>query len=162
MNIEKQIIKEFEKVYPLIKLFKVGAQLFAYDAKTELLAELCIEDVLQYVNKPLHNNIVFTPGILNKIVPDNLDIAILAQQQRRNFLPRKFVLEITEECTLRCKYCFFSNQENQRKHSSSQMNESTAFKAIDYYFNLYTNAFNNISDEKKRQVLNVAPPSLSW
>lgn len=162
MKKEKQIIGEFEKLYPLVKVICVDNEFFAYDAKTGLLTEVCLDDLQQYVDGTLCGNVLFASGKQKKIVPDDSDIASMAQNQRRLFLPRKFVLEITEECTLRCKYCFFSDSKNQRKHSFMKMDESTAFKAIDYYFNLYTNAFSKILDKKKRHILNVAPPSLSW
>ncbi|WP_294546334.1 SPASM domain-containing protein [uncultured Bacteroides sp.] len=162
MKSKIQIIEEFESLYPLVKVFEVYNKLFAYDAKTELLTEVDVDILMQYLKKPFSRNAIFSPGKLQKIVPDESDISILAKSQKEDFLPRKFVLEITEECTLRCRYCLFSNKENHRKHSSLKMDEDTAFKAIDYYFNLYINAFKKVPDGKKDYILRIAPPSLSW
>lgn len=162
MESKTQIIKEFENLYPLVKVFEVYNKLFAYDAKTELLTEVDVDILAQYLNKPFSEYAVFSRGKLQKIVPDESEISILAESQREDFLPRKFVLEITEECTLRCRYCLFSNKDNHRKHTSLKMDEETAFRAVDYYFNLYINAFNKVPDEKKKYILRIAPPSLSW
>jgi|YNPNPStandDraft_1061719.scaffolds.fasta_scaffold32498_3 uncharacterized protein len=44
-----------------------------------------------------------------------------------------FILECTEQCNLRCRYCLFSGHyPSHRKHSYFQMPAEVAFRAIDY------------------------------
>lgn len=44
------------------------------------------------------------------------------------------VLEITQECTLRCEYCIYSgNYSGNRTHSNVHMSKSTVKKALDFY-----------------------------
>lgn len=49
---------------------------------------------------------------------------------------KTLVLEITEKCNLRCTYCVFDEKfNNERSHSTLEMNEQTAFEAIDNFKN---------------------------
>lgn len=47
---------------------------------------------------------------------------------------RKITLQVTQNCNFRCRYCVYSNdnQNSQRHHSNKVMTEETAFKAIDF------------------------------
>ena len=46
---------------------------------------------------------------------------------------RSIVLEVTEECSMRCKYCIFSGSyDGRRMHSPHRMDYETARSAIDY------------------------------
>lgn len=50
---------------------------------------------------------------------------------------RNMLLNVTEDCNFRCKYCAFSgNYEDRRSHSNKYMKFKTAKKAIDYYLSL--------------------------
>ena len=166
VNDETQVI--FNKKYPLVKIFEVDDSLFAYDAKTNLLVTLSYDDLEQYVvdgyfkdNNPEIKG-VFIPGGFSKLIPSESELPSLVKNQLDEFIPRKFALEITEKCTLRCKYCFFSNENNSRKHSNFQMSLSTAQKAINYYFQLYTRSFDKFPHEYRRKLLKIAPPNISW
>ncbi|CAA6805835.1 MAG: Radical SAM protein [uncultured Sulfurovum sp.] len=47
---------------------------------------------------------------------------------------KTLVLEITEQCNLRCSYCVFDEDyENERSHGTLKMEVDTAFKAIDNF-----------------------------
>ncbi len=47
----------------------------------------------------------------------------------------QIVLNLTENCNLRCKYCFFSESyDNTRNRTDKIMSEKTAIDALDYYF----------------------------
>ena len=47
---------------------------------------------------------------------------------------KTLILEITEQCNLRCSYCVFDeNYDSEREHSSFIMSQETAFNAIDNY-----------------------------
>lgn len=50
----------------------------------------------------------------------------------------QLVLNVTEDCNFRCKYCVFSGAyEHVRTHSKKYMNFNVAKKAIDCYFSLF-------------------------
>ncbi|MCR1824680.1 Cys-rich peptide radical SAM maturase CcpM, partial [Terrisporobacter muris] len=42
------------------------------------------------------------------------------------------VLQVTQNCNLRCDYCIYSGSYNNRVHSNKRMNFNTAKKAVDY------------------------------
>ncbi|MEA3315066.1 MAG: radical SAM protein [Campylobacterota bacterium] len=47
---------------------------------------------------------------------------------------KTLVLEITEQCNLRCTYCIFDEDyQNERKHNSFNMSKDIVYKAIDNY-----------------------------
>lgn len=45
----------------------------------------------------------------------------------------KLTLQVTQRCNLRCEYCIYSGNYDNRKHSNLDMNFETAKKAIDLY-----------------------------
>jgi uncharacterized protein len=52
----------------------------------------------------------------------------------QNFGFKQMILNVTENCNLRCKYCLFSSEYlYERTHSNNKMDFSIAKKAIDYY-----------------------------
>jgi uncharacterized protein len=53
---------------------------------------------------------------------------------------KTLILEITEQCNLRCSYCVFDEKyENERSHGSLKMTVDTAYKAIDKFKNRTNN-----------------------
>lgn len=46
----------------------------------------------------------------------------------------QLILQVTQQCNLRCHYCAYSGNYFNREHSSQRMNFETAQKAIDFYF----------------------------
>ncbi len=42
-------------------------------------------------------------------------------------------LQLTQNCNLRCKYCVYSGNYENRKHSSLKMNKEIAYRAIDFF-----------------------------
>lgn len=43
-------------------------------------------------------------------------------------------LQVTQGCNLRCKYCAYSGNYDNRVHSGKRISKETAFKAIDFLF----------------------------
>ena len=43
------------------------------------------------------------------------------------------ILQVTQQCNLRCKYCAYSGNYYNREHSSERMSFDIAKKAIDFY-----------------------------
>lgn len=111
----------------------------------------------------LKNRGVFLPGPLIKVVPEAGELEAIIEDQLNNCIPRKFILEVTENCTLRCKYCLFSSLENiPRKHSFKEMTLDTAYEAIHFYYKLYTNGISQVSPSKLKETLKLTPPTISW
>lgn len=46
----------------------------------------------------------------------------------------KLILQVTQNCNLRCSYCVYTANYNNRRHSNLKMSKATAFKAIDFLF----------------------------
>lgn len=166
----------FESKYPMDKIISIRNNLYIYDAKSHFLSEISPEEVELLCNfhedtkllLPEYLNIlierkVFNPGGVTKLTPSFEETKELILFELENQIPRKFTLEVTEECTLRCKYCFYTNKdENKRKHSSLKMREETALKAIDLYFSRYTSAIDRISKAKRSEVSKRLFPNLCW
>lgn len=68
-----------------------------------------------------------------------------------NVIPRKFIIEVTQECTLRCKYCYYSKNNENRVHAKTNMTHEIAKAAIDMYFKTYTNALQDLSSENEQE-----------
>lgn len=58
-------------------------------------------------------------------------------------IPKQLILEVTDACNLRCKYCIYGDcYDANRNHGEGIMSWEVAKKAIDYYFSLCKNAIN--------------------
>jgi uncharacterized protein len=98
--------------------------------------------------------------LLNRLYHELND---MVEYQLNFYFPRKFTIEITESCNLRCKYCFFAREDKvTRKHSFRNMDIETAKKAIDFYFNLYTSLLMKIPTNKRDKLISLCPPKMSW
>lgn len=169
------LFASFNKIYPLVQLFEVGGHYFAYDGKSTLITEISLDDIgnlIELNDSPgsqklsayakLIKSGVFLPGPLKKITPEGNEIDAMIDWQFENVIPRKFTLEVTQDCNLRCKYCPFSDEENYRKHSKLAITEEIAFKAIDRYFEIYTTAIKDLTDEQREACCELAVPNLGW
>lgn len=45
------------------------------------------------------------------------------------------ILQVTQNCNLRCKYCVYSGSYVNRVHTNKRMNFETAKQAVDFYYN---------------------------
>lgn len=177
MKISELIIK-YEDLFPLVKILEVNGSLFAYDAKTHFLVEITIEhlnyihdyytkqeklaEIPDYLLKLLQRK-VFSLGKAIKLTPQRDEILDFVNYELANYIPRKFSLEVTEECTLRCKYCFYTNDDvTKRRHTFNNMKEDIAYKAIDYYYERYSSAIKKITPQSRDKVFSMLPPNLSW
>jgi uncharacterized protein len=89
---------------------KAAKTLFATQKENNLL-----------LNKP--ENIIFHGGHF-----ENLEYHISHKLQQ-------LILEVTERCNLRCKYCIYNEGvKDVRNHSNNDMTEEIAFKAVDYLY----------------------------
>lgn len=99
---------------------------------------------------------------LDNILAEESDLPSIISYYTEHVLPRKLILEITEDCNLRCKYCFNTIGDSPRIHSSLKMSIDDAIKAIDYYFDLYSKCFIRIPKNEIERYLKIAPPNLNW
>ncbi len=184
----QDLLKRFYDTYPMCQVIQTSdKEYIIYDAKSNF-AFATKEDetkniLTSLINKDLHNlnkNTsdthamqlkklldagVFIPGPAESVSYEDRDtIRKQIKYWDENVLPRKFVLEATEECNYRCKYCPNTIHEGStlRGHTHSKMSFETAKRAIDYYFTKYTSFFSRLNDEKKALLLDTIPPTLAW
>ena len=106
---------------------------------------------------------VFIKGPVDEISP--VDREMIEKQLRyfdENILLRKFCLEVTEDCNYRCTYCKRTLAADYRPHGKNSLSEENAFKGIDYYFEKYIAFYLKLSPGKRADLLQIAPPSLSY
>ena len=60
--------------------------------------------------------------------PETENLHLLAEHYMGNL-----ILQVTQQCNLRCKYCAYSGNYYNRSHTSNRMDFETAKKAIDFY-----------------------------
>lgn len=166
----------YKSFFPLTKVFELNGNMYIYDAKSHFLTEINEEQLAYILDRNLskHNSMpiyisklldigFFSQIGLSKITPPQEEINNIVCYEIENYFPRKFFLDITEECTLRCKYCFYTNEdEEKRRHTQNHMDEYTAYKAIDYYYARYACAVNKLPRNIFKNEQRMLPPNLSW
>ena len=157
----------------LIKIFSVKGKKYLYDARANFLGEINDQylQLMENEQKLLSNNIfagtidnksILYKGDFNEVVIKNDDLRTYIDFYFEHTLPRKLVLEVTEDCNLRCKYCFNTIGASKRHHSSKKLSPEAAIKAIDIYFEIYTKCFSHIPLSERKKYIKIAPPNLSW
>jgi uncharacterized protein len=183
MEVIDQCIRQFERDYPLNKVFKSCDDYYIYDGRSNFILSLAAEELVllhEYLYKRggvfpngqeslwdkfehLKSVGFFKKGNMKAVSPSlDTDIENFNNYFKENTLPRKFILELTEDCNLRCQYCFFTIGTENRIHRNKSMSLDTAFKAIDYYFERYTQALLKVPIEKREKVQKVAVPNIGW
>lgn len=68
-----QIIRfEFEKQFPMIKIFEVESALYVYDGKSGMLAEITLEEIDQIYNYHVHAKSDNIPDYLKNLLDDGV------------------------------------------------------------------------------------------
>lgn len=186
--------------YPLIKVveFDLASMLF-YDARANMVFVVNNDDVpivVEYLQnhdkektKKLFPNIegigelikrideLQNKGVLLSGPADQListkpqDVKKRIEYNLENIFMRKFVLETTQQCNFRCRYCHNTLEPIFRHHTKSQMSLSVAQAAIDFYKDMYLKFYRRLTDDKKELLLkHFSPfigfyggePSLNW
>ncbi len=156
---------------PLAKVLKIDGQYYGYDAASSLLCELdevsagCLSSdrsapVPEALGKLLERGVFMTPDFKQCTVNIE-DLPKMIAYNMEHTFPKRFVLEVTESCNLRCKYCFNTIGDGNRVHTSRQMDEETAFAAIDYYFKCFTAKLSQIKDTDRKDYLKKMKPVFS-
>lgn len=74
---------------------------------------------------------MFQPNIVKELRHPQTDI--IEHNSERKL--QQLILQVTQQCNLRCEYCAYSGiYEGNRTHSSKRMSFETAKKAIDFFF----------------------------
>lgn len=165
--------------YPLIKFFDYDTeQVMIYDARRNMQFLFPKQDLPKLqefmMNGKADGEMIGTlglfqdrglllPGPMDRIEdPSEENIRSRISYFSQNIFMRKFVLEVTERCNFRCKYCFNSQIDNNRKHSARQMSLETAKLSIDYYKKLYTDFYLRLDDGHRKLLLEQFGPSIGF
>lgn len=173
-------MKRVMEQYPLLKIFEYDDKnILIYDARSHFMFLLDTKDLdsfyafLDHRENDIEDSDVLnrlhslqTKGVLLEGAVESLSSAKKEDVQKqleyywKNILMRKFVIEITERCNFRCKYCPNSIETIYRHHTTKQMSAETAHKSIDFYKQLYVTFYKRLSPEKQELLLKHYPPCL--
>ena len=133
--------------YPFIKLFKTIDCFYMFDVNTASIIRIN-EDVYNYLEDILKGTAVYNKELQKQI--DSLksrgflkpnDPNIEVSHPALSFVEEsldgnigQLILQVTQNCNLRCKYCVYSGSYVNRTHSNKRMSFETAKKAIDFYY----------------------------
>ena len=177
--------------YPLVKVFEYDEQNYlVFDARPNMMFILSKTDLAilvayletddrQKVKKLFHKDNDMDPvldmidtlkqkGVLLKgpldyvISDDEKEVRDRIEYNLQNIFMRKYILETTQQCNFRCLYCHNTIEPVFRHHTSKKMELPVAKKAVDFYFELYTNFFNRLPDDKKKIMLKHYHPSIGF
>ena len=120
-------------------LFKTYKNKYLYDVNTNalmLVSDECFEQIVKYNDTGIVNDAVKKlqgQGYLrkrNNFIMENPETDGLKYSLENDL--GTMALQVTQNCNLRCKYCVYSGNYENREHSSLRMSRETAYKAIDY------------------------------
>lgn len=176
--------EEIKKTYPLLEFFDFGSgKVLVYDAKAHfsfVLGKDHFSALLDFLGaktlrggvgmsgifdkfEALRKSGVFLAGPAEEIAPTSGEaLAARLAYYAENIIFRKFCLEVTQDCNLRCKYCPYTLATNGRRHHKAHMSFDVARKAIDYYFKRYVSLFGKVPAEFRHRVYESGAPSLLW
>lgn len=200
MENSTDIMGFFKSEYPLVKIieFDEHSKLF-YDARANMLFTVNNEDlpvlvsflsskdkektITEYQDYPGVEDVISRVGVLQSkgvllsgpadqlISTIDEDAAARVRYNIENILMRKFVLETTQQCNFRCRYCHNTLEPVFRHHTKKQMPLAIAKSAIDFYKNMYVGFYNKLPQEKKDLLIQYygpfigfygGEPSLNW
>lgn len=191
MKIEQQLMSYFESEFPLVKIidFDDQSKLF-YDARANMFFIvndddipviatylktgskektlssfpnlLMVDNIIERVNG-LQSKGVLLPGPAEQLISTlSEDAKARVEYNIENILMRKFVLEITQQCNFRCKYCHNTLEPVFRHHTKKQMSFSVAKAAIDFYKEMYVKFYNKLPKEKQELLLKYYAPFIGF
>lgn len=188
---QNNILAFFAENYPLVKIvdFDASSKLF-YDARANMVFVVNNEDipvVVEYLQKhekeevihsfpkirgideivtridDLQKKGVLLPGPVEQLIStDEQDVKERIKYNMENIFMRKFVLETTQQCNFRCKYCFNTIETVFRHHTNKQMTIPVAKAAIDFYKDMYLKFYNKLSEEKRGLFLKHFSPFIGF
>ena len=144
------------KTIQLAKTINVEDCFYLYDARCNVIIAITENDyneINNYISKPseeLLSDIIrqiqelgmLKPGgVKNRFASIDQNLDKMYTFSKNNAVPQKLIIEVTEQCNLRCKYCMYTKNEDTessiRKHNNSCIDTTVAMKAIENYFSSY-------------------------
>lgn len=138
--------KREKKVLPFIHLFETAAGYYFYDVNRDQFVPVS-EAVYAFLKQEQEGGVV-TASSETMSELDELKLAGYLKHNRvkrarhpltdvvkyyHQYKIRHLILQVTQNCNLRCEYCVYSGEYANRTHSTKQMSFETARKALDYY-----------------------------
>ena len=133
--------------YPFIKLFKTIDCFYLFDVNTASIIRIN-EKVYDYLESILNGTVTYNKELQKQI--DNLKArgflkandpnmevshpALSLVEESLDGNIGQLILQVTQNCNLRCKYCVYSGSYVNRTHSNKRMSFETAKKAVDFYY----------------------------
>jgi len=127
---------------PFIHLYKMFSEFYMYDVNTDRIIKLP-ENVFNYLsgdnNHPISEStlryvrMLKDDGLLkSKTIKEILHPAtdLLASYYETKL--RRITLQLTQQCNMRCGYCIYSGNYEQREHGQKKMELKTALTALEY------------------------------
>lgn len=127
---------------PFIHLFSTSTGKFFYDVNTNVIVRIS-DDIYELLKRNTYdalqsekieklkrkgflksNKIQYTEHPLTNLIPYYLESKVSA-----------IILQVTQNCNLRCEYCAYSGGYYNRKHNPKKMSIGTAKKAFDFLMN---------------------------
>ncbi len=143
----------------IVSYLKTGSK---EKTKSDFKESQGVDVVLDTVDK-LQQKGVLLPGPAEQLVSTKIeDVKSRIEYNIENIFMRKFVLETTQQCNFRCKYCPNTLEPVFRHHTKKQMSLSVAKASVDFYKRMYLNFFNKLPQEKKELLLEYEPPFIGF
>lgn len=107
------------------KILKIDSEVYKVLADSEYLAS---DKTLKYI-EDLKKRGYLSSNHVEKTKHPNTDLAETFLNNKLGYL----ILQVTQNCNLRCEYCIYSGNYHTRKHSNKRMSFDIAKKAIDFF-----------------------------
>lgn len=128
---------------PFIKLFKTMDKFYFFDVNTNSIVSIGedayheledINNIESSKNKQIHT--LYKRGYLREN-DKNIKVCHPALPMVEKYMEgnlKQLILQVTQNCNLRCKYCVYSGSYINRTHTNKRMSFEVAKKAVDFYF----------------------------
>lgn len=131
---------------PLVHLFKTRGANYLFDTNRNAILQID-DSVYKFIEETLNGSITIDQAckactklvaIINAGFLSNNRVKEICHKDNNTIeyiLSRKLfsvALQVTQQCNLRCKYCVYSGNYNNRNHSDKKMSSEIAKKSIDF------------------------------
>ena len=128
----------------IFKTFSTYKHHYIYDRHTDAIIRLPVNEYneMQLIEKgelqTTESAVFFKLAKLGLLEPNIIEkiehpSSVIIEQHLKTRI-KQLILQVTQECNLRCKYCVYSGEyKGFRKHSNHRMSFETAKKAIDFF-----------------------------
>lgn len=127
-------------IKPFVYMFKTAREYYIYDVNTSSLIKIakniyekikCGNYESDYSCKALIENGYLTPKDNSNIIIEHPASQNVEQYLNSNV--QQLILQVTQNCNLRCKYCVYSGSYSNRVHNNKRMDLQTALRAVDFF-----------------------------